>query len=363
MRFLATFAMGVKYLWRDPVSVVILTLFPIVIILVLGTALDATFSTDISFEPTTVAVVAEPNSPMRGFVQSDGISQFFDSEFTDLATAEEMVADGTASAAFIEEADGNVRVLLPSTPNLMSQIALTVIDSYQQIGTAGAIAFMSGRDIASLIEVDIQITDQPLGTRIPGAMDYYAVTMLVMILLFAGFNGLEMFHKGLFSDMGHRMRLCPINKPSLVGGLMAAATFASFMQGMVVFLFSAVVYGVYWGQRIPLVLLTLFAVVLFSQALCVLLFVIFGKVNSVMGIAQLLFFAMTFVSGGYMLVSFDGVLGRIFEYVPNALAHTVIFGAIYGGDEAQMTLYLGILFAMGAVLSALAFIVGRRRLA
>jgi len=363
MRFLSTFIMGFKYLWKDPVTVVVIIAFPIAIILVLGTALNNLFSAEVTFEAAPVAVVAEVDSPLAMFIEYDAVQRFFIPEFTDITQAEEMVAAGKVSAAFVDQGFGQpVLVLMPPNPDTMAQIALAVIDSYQQIGAAATIAIMAGRNPLSLIGQEVQVTSQPLGTRTPGAMDYYAVTMIIMILLYTGLNGMELFHKGLFSETGSRMRLSPISKPALIGGLLTASTLTSFLQGMITFVFTAAVYGVYWGNRIPLVILTFFAMVLFSQALCILLIVVFKKKNVVAGITQMLFFATTFVSSGYVPISF-GVLDRVFRFAPNALAHSVVFGAIYGGDERWMMISLATLFAMVGVLSGLSFVFGRRRMA
>jgi len=365
MRFISTFKMGFKYLWRDPVIIAILVGFPILIIFVLGNALDSMFDeeTRFSFDPPKVAVVAEEGSHLATFLQDDAVQQFLDIKFTDLAQAEQLITDGYVVAAFAGQGPSQpVLVLLPAQHDLFALVALTVIDSYQQIGAAAAIAMLEGRNIADMMGMeDVQVTNQPLGTRIPSAMDYYAVTMLIMILLYTGLNGMELFHKGLFSETGIRMRLSPINKPSLVGGLLAASTLTSFLQGMITFTFTAVVYGVYWGDRIPLIILTLFGMVLFSQTLCILLIVIFKHRNIVGGITQLVFFVTTFVSSGFIPVSF-GALDRIFRFAPNAMAHTVIFGAVYGGDEAWMTTNIIVLFSTAAAFAALSFILGRRQM-
>ncbi|MCL2362963.1 MAG: ABC transporter permease [Defluviitaleaceae bacterium] len=365
MKFLSTFWMGVKYLWRDPVMVIVSVAFPIVIILVLGTALDSMFDPEFgaNFDPPRVAVVADVDNYLSEFLEDDNVRQFLDATFTDRVHAEEMVARGYVNIAIVEQGFGQpIKILLPAQQDDLAAVALAIVDSFQQIGAAATIAAMQGRDFTHLLGVDIEITSQPLGTRIPRAVDYYAITMLVMILLYTGLNGMELFHKGIFSDTGTRMRLCPISKPVLVGGLLGASTFTSFVQGMITFTFTAVVYGVYWGERIPLVILTIFGMVLFSQALCVLLIVIFEKRNVVGGIVQVLFFVTTFVSSGFIPVNF-GELNRVFRFAPNALAQTAIFGAVYGGDNASIITSLIVLLGMGGVFAALSFIVGRRRVA
>ena len=361
--FFATFRMGSKYLWTSPVSVVILTVFPILLILVLGNALSGYIEPETSLDPAPVAVAADQNSALGMFLQSEDIARFFDLQFIDEAQAQALLENGEVCAAVLERG-GEIEVLrLPAGGGLGSlptEVTLSIVDSFRSIGAAATIAAMRGEAFAGLPEASVKAV--PLGGRVPGAMDYYAVTMLVMILLYTGMNGMDLFGKSLLGDTGSRVRLSPISGPALVGGLLAASTVTSFLQGMVTFIFSGVVYGVYWGERIPLVLLTLFAVVLFSQALCIFLVLLLRRYGPVMGAAQALFFVMTFVSKGYTKISF-GSAEKIFAYAPNALAHTVIFGAVYGGNEAKMMFSLALLFATGAVLFVLAFILGRRRLA
>jgi ABC-type multidrug transport system permease subunit len=179
--------------------------------------------------------------------------------------------------------------------------------------------------------------------------------------MFTGINGMDLFNKGLLSDTGNRARISPIRKPALIGGLLAASTITGFLQGMVTFVFTAAVYGVYWGERIPLVLTTLFAVVLFSQSMCIFLLMVFRNMNAASGFAQVLIWSMTFVSKGYAKMSF-GPLEEAFKYAPNSMAQTVIFGAVFGGNEVKMMLSLFILLGLGIVLFILAFLFGKRRL-
>jgi len=363
MKFVSTFVMGFKYLWKDPFSVGILTVFPIVLIFILGTALDGNLAAgEIEIPPSPVAVVADMDGLLGTFLQTEGIAELFELTFTDLQTAEELILNGNIIAAFVETPDGDgVSVLRRQVGGLQLNIAMSVIEAYNQIGTAAAIAISEGRIPA--FDADVIVSTQPLRDRVPRAIEYYAITMLVMILLYTGMNGMELFQKGLTEEMGDRMSLAPITKPTLIGGLLAASTTTSFLQGLITFAFTGIVYGVYWGERIPLVLVTLFVMVLFSQSLCILLLVVTNNYNVTVGITQMIIFVSTFVSGGFMEVSFSEALNRIVQFAPNAMAHTVIFGAIYGGDESRMMFSLAILFGLCVVIYALMFLFGRRRLA
>ena len=359
--FIATFRLGFKYLWRNPVSVAILIVFPIVIIFILGNALGSYISLDLELEPALVAVAADPGGALASFLESDEISRFLEPEYMDKESAAGLAEEGAVAAAIIEEG-GEVSAIYSARGGMSTKLALSIIDSYKQIGSAATMAAMGGRDVYTLLGIEPAVKDVPLGKRIPNSIDYYAVTMLVMILLYTGMNGMDLFGKGLLSDTGNRALVSPIPKSALIGGLLAASTITSFLQGAVTFLFTGIVYGVYWGERIPLVLLTLFGVVLFSQSLCIFLMVAIRHEGAVQGLVQAAFFVMTFVSNGYMKISF-GEADKIFQYTPNSMAQTVIFGAVYGGNEAKMMLCLLLLFGVSVALFILAFISGRRRLA
>ena len=359
--FLSTFHIGFKYLWRNPLSVAVLIAFPIVLILILGSALRTYIEGTVDVDPVRIAVAAGAESRLAAYIDSDEISRFLDPVYTDAAGATAMVKNNSVVAAVFDD-DGDVSVLGDPDGGLQVQIVFSIIDAYKQIGAAAAIGAARGADVYGLLELDVGVRDMPLGNRVPKAIDYYAVTMLVMILLYTGINGMELFSKGLLSDTGGRMMTAPVTRTALIGGMLAASTVTSFMQGMVTFIFSGVVYGVYWGENIPVILLTLFAIVLFSQSLCIFLTMLLRSEGMVTGATQSLFFIMTFVSKGYAKINF-GELEKIFQYAPNAMAHTIIFGSIYGGNEAKSAVYLFALFALCAILSILAFICGRRRLA
>jgi ABC-2 type transport system permease protein len=361
--FISVFKTNFKYLWCDVISVFLLTAFPVMIIFVLGNALAGFISPDYDFEPGPVSASVESGGDFEAFLQSSEITRFLTVTFTSRENAIELMESGEALIAIIEQ-DGEISVMSPRGAGLDASIPISIIDSYKQIGTAMTLAIMNGGNPAELfplLEAELRVTAAPLGSRVQSAIDYYAVTMLVMILLFAGMNSLELFKKGVFSDTGARVLTTSVSKPALIFGLLAASTLTTYVQGMVTFLFCTFVYGVYWGENIPLVLLTLFGVTLFSQAFAIVVLLLFKSPNATMAVMQALIWVMTFVAGGYTKVDF-GAAQAIFRYSPNSLAHTVIFGSAFGGNHDRMMADLSLLFIYVAVLFVIAFILMKRRL-
>ena len=362
--FLNIFFMGSNYLWHRKLNISIFIGAPLLFILILGNALSAYISPDLDFEPIPVAFVTDNEaSVFAEFLKSVEISRFLESNITEEEQAREMLSENAVHLVIFEQ-KGEISVLKPNIITTDASVALSIIESYKKTAAAAEIAIANGANPLEVMKkagAEFSVEAKPIGKRVPTATDYYAVTMLVYIMLLAGVNGLDLFSKSLLSDTGMRIMASPVSKPALTGGLLAASTITSFLQGMVTFVFTALVYGVYWGERIPLVLLTLFIVVLFSQAVCLFLLLLFKNANPAMGFMQAFFWVTTFVSKGYAKISF-GEADKFFAYSPNALAHTAIFGAIYGGNDSKIMFSLALLFAASAVFFAGAFLFGRRRL-
>ena len=367
-QFTAVFMISFNYLWRNPLTVAAVSLFPIALILILGSALSAYISPETDFDAVSVAYVTDNEQSVFAELLKNDFSQFISAEFVNDNAARRMLANGGADEVhvIIYETQGEISALKSNFARTDTNIVLSIAESYKKNAAAAELAIANGGELSEIMSIlasDFTVEAKAIGGRAPTATDYYAITILVYILLIAGTNGIDLFNKGLLSDTGARIMTAPVSRFAQIGGLLAASTVTSFLQGMIPFVFSGVVYGVYWGERIWLVLLTLFTVALFSQAFSIFLLLLLRNMGAAMGIMQAVMWLTTFVSNGYMKITFGGQLDKIFAYAPNALAHTTIFGAIYGGNETKIMSSLAILFAMSVFLFMLAFICGRRRLA
>lgn len=358
--FLATLRAGFLYLWSEPVSVIMLTLFPVVLIFVLGSALDSLMSGDSTIEPVSAAFVSEEDeSPLYVFLTSSDTAQYIEIVRAPREEAERMLRDLEVYSVVVESTDG-VEIIQRSTDSSGARLVSGAVEAYRGIAQAAALSARSGRDPTAHLLAEIRVSTAEIGGHVPEAIDYYAVTMLVMILLYTGMNGMSLFAKNMAGEFGERLAAAPVRRGVVAASTVAASTAVSYLQGLITFAFSALVYGVYWGERIAFVLLVLFVMALFSQMLCIFGVLLFREQGKALGVLQLFFWVSTFVSKGFVKVDF-GAAEKLFQYAPNALAHTAIFGAIYGGSEPEVTRSLLILCGLTAALGAGAYLLGRRR--
>ncbi|MCL1880607.1 MAG: ABC transporter permease [Oscillospiraceae bacterium] len=373
--FLTVFIKSHKFCWSDRFSVAVFVIFPIVIIFVLSQALGGAFEGNMDFGedftiPITVVCEAGEGetSTLGEFLLGDGLTDFFSTTFVDnIEEAEELMKSEESNLIVTIENENELSLFVPEYSWSNTRLALSVVEQFNQTNQAIQITMGNSDDLLSdlasieqIMASELTIREYDRGEDAVSALNFFAVTMIIMFMLFSGEYGLQLFKQSLFNETGSRMLTTPVSKTGLIGGLLLGATIASFLQGMVVFLFTKFVYGIDWGNEIWLVVLTLFGIVMFAQAFAIFIFVIVKKANAANVVLQGCLFVMTFVSGGFNGQAFDFAFVR---YVPNSLASTVMFGTMFN-DEITNRMFsdLGLLFAYSFVLFIIAAVLGRRKL-
>ena len=68
----------------------------------------------------------------------------------------------------------------------------------------------------------------------------------------------------------------------------------------------------------------------------------------------------TFLSGGFVKINFNGILGSIAKLTPNALASDAMFKSIYGGANNEVLLNILGLWIFSILLFFGSIVIGRR---
>ena len=202
------------------------------------------------------------------------------------------------------------------------------------------------------------------GGRLPKAMDYYAITMVVMTLMFSGMNTLGRLQEGFLSDMKTRLMCTAAPIGYILTGELLGITLMSFLQMVFVILFAHFVYGANLGSSLGIVFGTLFLMALFGQMLAAVLTLGLKDSNAPQGIIATLAMGLSFLAGGFYTSPIKGKLGEfLVTYgTPNSLAQTAIFGSIYGGDKRIIFICMGMLALLSLIFLGLTIIFARRRI-
>lgn len=191
----------------------------------------------------------------------------------------------------------------------------------------------------------------------PDAMSYYAIAMLMMVLLYGAEYGCASIADDFFGVIGDRIKITPIKRYQQYIGKMVGMVVATTVQGLFIVLLSGLVYGANWGNDYLALLFNIFSMSAASVTLGACLCMITRDGAKGQSMVSLLVIACTFLAGGFVKID----MGPLKFISPNYYAQTAMFNSIYNGDTGIALQNIGILwlFVIGA--SAIAIVLSRRK--
>ena len=380
MRMLTIFYFALARNFRDTSSLLQMTLLPLLLILILGTALNSFFQPE-SLEPVAVGYLNEDRGQagayFERFILSDevkeilavrpehsleeALSKLREGEYAALVHVPEDFSSGMLPA-------GKAALRVTVAPNLAMEASIVgnVLDSFihganaavalQQLGTTEVLYSYGG---AAIVE-------QPLAASgvMPGAMDYYAVTMLVMIIMYGSLYACYGMRESYLDAVGRRIKGSPVRGAEHYAGLVLANVVTVFLQLLLVLAITGLVYKVNWGDNLPLILLIAFSLVLLSISLGTMVAMVARNEMVAGGVLNIFIPVSTYIAGGYFKIASPGPVFNALQHLsPNNLAQTAIFNTIYGGPVTQTAFLLGLMVLFILVTFAIAMVAERRRLA
>ncbi|MCX7747868.1 MAG: ABC transporter permease [Clostridia bacterium] len=363
---------------RDIKAMTNMILFPIVLILILGTALSSLYEPQI-IGKTEVAYLNQDEGQISEIVdaklQGNGIKDYL--ELKKVSTYEEglkLVEDKKVSAlikiekGFSEKIKNGTKADVEILTDNVNELRPTIVKSIAGGITDGInvnVAIMKlggqGGDPSGLKSLE----ESPITAegKMPRAMDYYAVTMLVLIALYGANYGTHGLAEDFFGAMGGRLKGTPVRMYKHLIGKTLGMVLTIFCQMVVLVLFTKYVYQANWGSNIPMVLAIALTLSILSVALGIMLCAITKNGMTATGILNVIIPISTLLSGGYAKFSTDNEVFNTIRYIfPNHLAQTSMFNTIYEGSMSQVYLCLAIMWVMIAVMFIAASSAGRRRL-
>lgn len=210
-----------------------------------------------------------------------------------------------------------------------------------------------------IIDSGIKNINSNSSNRKPSAMDYYAVTMLVMILWYGGEYGIEIVSDD--KDIINRTVSLPMSRQKDTIGKMLGIVAIMFFVSTVIIVFSKFVYKAYWGNNYillaPVMLLFSFLTVNVGMAICLIV-----KDGGTAGyIMEILVVVSTFLGGGYLNTKmFSDDLQKLNVLSPSYAEHSILFKIIYGYGQNLKIFYLEIIVLVLLMFSITMFSVRRR---
>lgn len=357
---------------RDVQSLITMILIPIFLILILGNALK----NNEDFTARTVDKVnllyvnnssSQGASAFDNFINLDGLKDIINVEKTsDINEGKKLIENRKYDALVIyDESSANKLELIGSEYNQLGvSIVKGIVDSYASSANAmEALSKIQSNNYTIDKNTNLQEESITVSGKKPSATDYYSITMLVMIIMYGSIYANFAIDKSYYGTIGYRFRSTPLKLGEIFIGEAIGVIITIMVQVLILLLVSNLAFGVNFGSSLPIILLTAFSLSVLSTMLGI--FAVMATKKGLIGLALLNVIVpiFTFLSGGFVKVNFNGVLGTISRLTPNYLASDAMFKSIYGGANNDIILSIIGLWIISALLFVGANIIGRREIA
>ncbi|MBM7615353.1 ABC transporter permease [Alkaliphilus hydrothermalis] len=364
---------------RDRRTLMQMMALPVLMILILGTALNSQFT------PATIGTSSV------AFLNSDGkwASVSFE-EFLHLEEIQELLEVQTVNSydegiELIEEGDITALLHIPEgyTTNLQQgkdanievvsgiqrgfriTIIENIVESYVNRGNvvqAGAMVGIKG------LAYDSQnsLKENTISTEgnIPSSMDYYGITMLVMILMYGANYGLFGIAEDFFGTVGARIKSTPISGYEMYIGKTLGTVLTLFCQALIIVFFTKYVYGVNWGDNLMAIFGICLTLSFFTTGFGIMLCMLSPTRKFATNIINLVVPVFTFLAGGYApLPNLGKVIGKARYLSPNYIGQRAFFSYIYEGATSNTMYFVLFLWGLSLLTMITAISVGRRQAA
>lgn len=354
---------------RDIQSLISMLLIPIFLILILGNALK----NNEDFSARTVDKVnllyvnndsTKEAEAFESFITLDKLSDIIQvKKINDVEEGKKLVKNRKYDALVVydENATGKIELIGSEYNQLGVSIIKGIIETYSSSANAmEALAKIQSRDFNIEQNNNFQDEAVSISGKKPSAIDYYAITMLVMIVMYGSIYANFAIDKSYYKAVGTRFRSTPLKLSEIFIGEAIGVVITIMVQVLILLLISNFAFGVNFGSSIPTIILSAFSLSVLSTMLGI--FAVMATKKGLLGLALLNVIVpiFTFLSGGFVKVNFGGVVGFLAKLTPNYLASNAMFKSIYGGATKEIFLSILGLWIISALLFLGASIIGRR---
>jgi len=360
---------------RDFKANAMMVLFPIVLIIILGAAFSGVFKQTIELGDVTVLYTVDiGKSGDQSFEKA--FESFRETLTEELGISFEKTDDvemGMESMNYYRYSaylriSGNPREIKlyknekhNLTASLMESALNSFINTYQAM-SAIAVNNPSALAMPELKErrefVNVRSLDEK---KQAGSLDYYAVTMMTLILLYASMTGFWSIRSDIEQRTASRTLSAPVRKYEFLTGKVLGSIIITLIQALVVVLFSGLILKAYWGEDPVTVALLLLSYSIMTVSIGVGLAFIFKNSGAANGVLNSVIPFFVFLGGGYIPLS---VMGSTFEKIsvisPVKWINLALLGVIYDNDYSKVLISIGINVVIAAVFILMAVLISRK---
>ncbi len=359
---------------RDFKANIMMVLFPIVLIIILGAAFSGVFENTLDLSEINVRYTLDDEYSDESF--SAALGGFFEHLTKEMGVRFEETDDfergmedtkNNLCAGYIHFTGNPLRADMykNETRGISAGIIENALDSFldtyvtmQVVAEKDPAVLAMQQNLSDKEYVKILSLDKK---RAPGSTDYYAITMLTLILLYASQTGFWGVRSEIEGKTASRMLCAPVRKYQMLAGKVLGSIFITIIQGAVVLLFSRLVLKANWGDDLLIVAFLIITYSIMTVSLGVALAFLFKSSEAANGILNTAIPVMVFLGGGYVPLNIMGsAVSKISSISPVKWINSALLNVIYEGSYNGVIEAAAINLALSALFIVIAVVFSRR---
>ncbi|WP_334077472.1 ABC transporter permease [Paenibacillus sanfengchensis] len=386
MKLLTIIAFEVRKLIRARVVLFNLFLLPLLLIFILGNALSPMFDSgsDKTLEQVNVKLVrsaAEGGTDLGldAFLVNPEIKETLRiDKAANRAEAEASLRSGNSDFAVVIPGDFEAKVTrgeaakweyILGKDQLKNHVAEMIFDAYlDEVNRTQASAIVLGPEAVTAAMRQVQQAGDPTFVEMAplseqgesySAFQYYAVSMLIMFLLYSGLMVNESLRSEIDNRTLYRLGSMPIGGLPIFAGKIIGNGLVTSLQATVIILGTSWLYGVEWGNH-PFYLAAICGLVILCSMMLAVIVSLWSKSGATARtLVQVVAILMTFLSGGFQPIPVD-LIQRLEDFTVNHWAMQGLLRIMLGADPAIIGHHILMLGIFGGVLMLIGIITYRK---
>lgn len=344
---------------RDSSAFIMLLLMPLVLILVLGMVFQPLWTS----KPFTIDIAVLDND--QGEFSKILLDEVFGSEqlkdmikIKYVKSEEEIIQDVNEgkiaagviikngfSEAILKGEDAAIKILGDPEQTIKAGVVKNIVESFtlevlkRRIVLETSLRLLTSERLINPVEIlklipvwlseiekknNLILVDKKTEKKMaknPLAIEYYAVGIAVMYLLFATNAGAETIFQERRNKTFDRIRVAPLSEREILGGKILGIFLIALLQFLMIVLFTAIFYRVKWGDSILGIIIMIFSSVLAFSGLSILLASLTKSEEQIGNIGPALSMIFGFLGGSmWPVFAFPNWLNIISKFTPNRWA-------------------------------------------
>ncbi|MGV3489237.1 MAG: ABC transporter permease [Tuberibacillus sp.] len=313
--------------------------FPIILMLILGTALSGAFSSTIKIKDIDILYEIKADGEVKqafhSFIKEAGKKDVHfvkaKAGMNGKAAVKQNKYDG-----FIRLSDQGIQLYENSSNAIKGGLIEGNLKIFaDQYNLASAVSVADAGEIKNAFAPRENYVKETILNAIkqPGSMDYYAVAMATMTIFYSMMGACDLIRSERNGKTAIRLVAAPINKAEIFTGKLLGGIFVNVICVMLIVFISKFVLKAYWGNHLGIVFLVLLSEIILAIGIGLGVSYMITSEKAVNAILMVVVQVAAFFGGSYFEIDDPGEFGGIFTQLsPLHWANTSINKAIYAND-------------------------------